>query len=124
MELPHHDGAGNPLKQAVHELVLRRLLLDEAQRLGVQGGSDDDRIEALFAREVRVPRADDAACRTFYAQRPQLFRSGALVEARHILFQVTPEAPLELLRTTAQAVLDALKLAPERFGELAAQYSN
>ncbi|MCX7291153.1 MAG: peptidylprolyl isomerase, partial [Janthinobacterium sp.] len=46
-ELPHHDGAGNPLKQAVHELVLRRLLLDEAQRLGVQGGSDDDRIEAL-----------------------------------------------------------------------------
>ena len=37
---------------------------------------------------------------------------------------MTPEAPLELLRTTAQAVLDALKLAPERFGELAAQYSN
>lgn len=123
-ELPHHGSAGNPLKQAVHELVLRRLLLDEAQRLGVQGASDDDRIEALFAQEVRVPPADDAACRTFYAQRPQLFRSGALVEARHILFQVTPEAPLELLRATAQAVLDALKLAPERFGELAAQYSN
>lgn len=123
-ELPHHDSAGNPLKQAVHELVLRRLLLDEAQRLGVQGDSEDDRIEALFAQEVRVPAADDAACRIFYAQRPQLFSSGALVEARHILFQVTPEAPLELLRATAQAVLDALKLAPERFGELAAQYSN
>ncbi|MDN9015567.1 peptidylprolyl isomerase, partial [Staphylococcus aureus] len=28
------------------------------------------------------------------------------------------------LRATAQAVLDALKLAPERFGEMAAQYSN
>ncbi|MGK5030219.1 peptidylprolyl isomerase [Janthinobacterium sp. DSP2-3-3] len=124
LELPHHERAGNPLKQAVHELVLRRLLLGEAERLGVQGGSDDDRIEALFAQEVRVPPADDEACRTFYAQRPQLFRSGALVEARHILFQVTPEAPLELLRTTAQAVLDALKLAPERFAELAAQYSN
>ncbi|MCL6484817.1 MAG: peptidylprolyl isomerase, partial [Janthinobacterium lividum] len=104
-ELPHHDSAGNPLKQAVHELVLRRLLQDEAERLGVQGGSIDDRIEALFAQEVRVPAADDAACRSFYAQRPQLFRSGTLVEARHILFQVTPEAPLALLRTTAQAVL-------------------
>jgi hypothetical protein len=61
-------GAGNPLS-AVHEVVLRRLLLDEAQRLGVQGGSDDDRIEALFAQEVRVPQADDAACRTLRSAR-------------------------------------------------------
>ena len=89
-ELAHHQGAGNPLKQAVHELVLRRLLLDEARRLGLAAASDDELVEALFAQEVKVPVADDAACRTFYAQRPQLFRSGALVEARHILFQVTP----------------------------------
>ena len=123
-ELAHHQGAGNPLKQAVQELVLRRLLLDEARRLGLSAASDDDLVEALFAQEVKVPVADDAACRTFYAQRPQLFRSGALVEARHILFQVTPEAPLDLLRTTAQAVLDALKAAPVRFTELAGQYSN
>ncbi len=123
-ELAHHQSAGNPLKQAVHELVLRRLLLDEARRLGLAAASDDELVEALFAQEIKVPLADDEACRTFYAQRPQLFRSGALVEARHILFQVTREAPLELLRTTAQAVLDALKAAPERFAELAGQYSN
>ena len=123
-ELAHHQGAGNPLKQAVHEVVLRRLLVDEAHRLGLAAGNDDELVEALLAQEVHVPLADDAACRTFYAQRPALFRSGALVEARHILFQVTPEAPLELLRTTAQAVLDALKAAPERFAELAGQYSN
>ena len=123
-ELTHHQGAGNPLKQAVQELVLRRLLLDEARRLGLAAASDDDLVEALLAQEVKVPVADDAACRTFHAQRPELFRSGVLVEARHILFQVTPEAPLDLLRTTAQAVLDALKLAPERFAELADQYSN
>ena len=123
-ELTHHQGAGNPLKQAVQELVLRRLLLDEARRLGLAAASDDDLVEALLVQEVKVPVADDAACRTFHAQRPELFRSGVLVEARHILFQVTPEAPLDLLRTTAQAVLDALKLAPERFAELADQYSN
>ena len=123
-ELAHHQGAGNPLKQAVHEVVLRRLLVDEAHRLGLAAGNDDELVEALLAQEVHVPLADDAACRTFYAQRPALFRSGALVEARHILFQVTPEAPLELLRTTGQAVLDALKAAPERFAELARQYSN
>ena len=90
----------------------------------MSAASDDELVEALFAQEVKVPVADDAACRTFYAQRPQLFRSGALVEVRQILFQVTPEAPFELLRTTAQAVLDALKLAPGRFAQLAGQYSN
>ena len=39
-----------------------------------------------------------------------------------------PAPPLRIgvmaFRTTAQAVLDALKAAPERFAELAGQYSN
>jgi peptidyl-prolyl cis-trans isomerase C len=100
-EIGHHKGADNPLREAVHEVVLRQVLLQEARRLGVEGDSDDDRIEALFVREVTVPQADDAACRRFYQSQPERFRSGDLVEARHILFQVTPAAPLELLRQTA-----------------------
>eukprot|EP01030_Chromulinospumella_sphaerica_P029029 gene29029-29426_t len=53
-ELPHHQHAANPLKQAVHEVVLRQLLLQEAARLGVGAGlegqslGEDDLIEALF----------------------------------------------------------------------------
>ncbi|MGE5652307.1 MAG: peptidylprolyl isomerase [Bacillota bacterium] len=123
-ELSHHRKAGNPLKEAVHELVLRTLLLQEAERLGVAGEDDDARIEALFAREVRVPEADEAACDTFYRNRPELFSSGEMVEARHILFQVTPTVPLDLLRETGEAVLAALRAHPERFEELAKQYSN
>ncbi|QDZ27999.1 peptidylprolyl isomerase [Noviherbaspirillum sp. UKPF54] len=123
-ELSHHQKAGNPLKEAVHELVLRTLLLQEAERLGVAGEDDDARIEALFAREVRVPEADEAACDTFYRNRPELFSSGEMVEARHILFQVTPTVPLDLLRETGEAVLAALRAHPERFEELAKQYSN
>ncbi len=123
-ELPHHQKAGNPLKETVHELVLRTLLLQEADRLGIAGADEDERIEALFAQEVRVPEADDAACETFYRNRPELFTSGEMVEARHILFQVTPNAPLDLLRETGEAVLAELKLHPERFEELAKQYSN
>ena len=59
-EIAHHQRAENPLRQAVHEVVLRQVLLQEARRLGVEGASDDDRIEALFAREVTVPQADEA----------------------------------------------------------------
>ncbi len=123
-ELAFHQQAANPLKQSVQELVLRRVLLDEAARLDIGGADEDARIEALFAREVKVPVADLDACTTFYRNQPRRFTSGALVEARHILFQVTASAPLELLRETGQAVLDALRAAPERFEELARQYSN
>lgn len=123
-ELPHHQQASNPLKQTVHELVLRTVLLQEADRLAIQGEDDDTRIESLFAREVRVPQADDAACETYYRNQPQRFTNGDMVEARHILFQVTPTVPLELLRETGEAVLAELRAHPEKFEELARQYSN
>lgn len=127
-ELPHHKQAANPLKQALHEVVLRTVLLQEADRLQIPAdegdNADDARIEALFAQEIRVPDADDAACATFYRNQPQRFTNGELVEARHILFQVTPSVPLELLRETGEAVLAELRVHPERFAELAKEYSN
>ena len=123
-ELPYHQEAGNPLKEAVHELVLRTLLLQQADELGMTGGDDEARIEALLALQVKVPKADEAACMTWYRNNAQRYTSGEMVEARHILFQVTPGAPLELLRATGEAVLEELQAHPERFGELAAQYSN
>jgi peptidyl-prolyl cis-trans isomerase C len=123
-ELAHHQQAANPLKQAVHELVLRSLLSQEAQRLGMAGADDDERIEALLAQEVRVPQVDDAACQTYYRNQAPRFSSGDMVEARHILLQVTPSAPLELLRETGEAMLAELHAHPERFAELAQQYSN
>ncbi len=120
-ELPYHRQAAKPLKQAVNELVLRTLLLQEAAQLGIEGdGEDDDaRVAALFDREIHVPVADRSACETYYRNHPQRFVSGELVEARHILFQVTPNVSLELLRETAEAVLDELRARPERFAELA-----
>lgn len=123
-ELPHHQQADNPLKEAVHEVLLRTLLLQEAGRLAIEGEDEDARIEALLAQEVRVPEADEAACLQYYRNHAQRFTSGEMLEARHILFQVTSTVPLELVRETAEAVLDALKAEPARFEELARQYSN
>jgi peptidyl-prolyl cis-trans isomerase C len=123
-ELQHHQDADNPLKRAVHELVLRTVLLQQADILGIAGGDDDHRIEALLALQVQVPKADDAACQTWYRNNAARYTNGELVEARHILFQVTPAASLELLRATGEAVLEELKLHPDRFAELAGEYSN
>ena len=123
-ELPHHQQAPNPVKQAVNELILRTVLLQEADRLGITAEDDDARVEALFTQEVRVPQADEATCATFYRNQPALFSNGEMIEARHILFQVTPTVPLELLRETGEAVLAELRAQPDRFAELAKEYSN
>lgn len=123
-ELPHHQQAPHPVKQAVNELILRTLLLQEADRLEIVAEDDDARVEALFAQEVRVPEADEASCATFYRNQPALFSNGEMVEARHILFQVTPSVTLELLRDTGEAILAELRIHPDRFDALAQEYSN
>ncbi len=123
-ELQHHQQAANPLKQAVHELVLRSVLLQQADQLGIAGVDGEARIATLLAQQVRIPQPDEAACTIYYRNNAARYTNGELVEARHILFQVTAAAPLELLRATGEAVLEELQLHPQRFGELAAQYSN
>lgn len=122
-ELAYHQGADNPLKQAAQELVLRTVLLQEAEALGISG-DDEQRIEALLASQVRVPQADQEACLRYYNNNPARYTNGDMVEARHILLQVTADAPLELLRATGDALLEALQAEPGRFAALAAQYSN
>lgn len=122
-ELAHHQDADNPLKQAAQELVLRTVLLQQADKLGIVG-DEDERIDMLLALQVQVPEADEQACLRYYHNNAAQYTNGDLVEARHILLQVTPNAPLELLRGTGEALLEALQAQPERFAELAAQYSN
>ena len=84
-ELKHHQDADNPLKRAVHELVLRTVLLQQADILGISADDDEQRIEALLAFQVKVPKADEAACETWYRNNQARYTSGELVEARHIL---------------------------------------
>lgn len=123
-ELAFHSGAANPLKQAVEELVLRTVALQEARRLGLSAPDEDALVEALFTQEVKVPELDDAACQTWYRNHSARFTSGEMVEARHILFQVTDAVSLDMLRGTGEGMLAELRAHPERFDELAREYSN
>src|SRR5690606_39793984 len=49
-ELPHHADADNPQRRAMTALVLRRVLLDEAQRLGLAAEDEDAAIDAQIGR--------------------------------------------------------------------------
>ncbi|WP_241053066.1 peptidylprolyl isomerase [Achromobacter xylosoxidans] len=123
-ELPLHADAPNPMRAATTALVLRRVLLDEAARQGLDPASEDDAIGALLARHAPAPEADEAACRRYYQANPQRFIVGELIEADHILFQVTPGVNLDMLRAHASAVLADLLADPSAFAEVARRQSN
>ncbi|WP_028453606.1 peptidylprolyl isomerase [Chitinilyticum aquatile] len=122
-EIAHHQDAADPRDAATQNLIVRELLLQRANELGVPAGEDDQRIGQLFDQELSITPADEAACREFYDHNPESFKRGEQVEASHILF--TPEEGLagSLVRAKAEGVLEELKLNPHRFGELAREHS-
>ncbi|MDO1529441.1 peptidylprolyl isomerase [Fulvimonas sp. R45] len=109
---------------AVHELLRQRArelgLLDE----GADAAAGSEAIEQLLAREVRVPEPTPEECRRWYDAHPERYRSGERVHARHILFQVTPGTPVPAIRAVAEAMLQELRLQPERFEARAREKSN
>lgn len=113
-----------PELAAVHELLRQR-----AHELGhlPDGASDADTeraIERTLAEDVPVPEPTDEECRRWYDANPRSFRSGDLVYARHILFQVTPGAPVPAIRGIAEAMLHEIQANPALFAERAREHSN
>ncbi len=134
-ELPHHANAPVPVKAAVEALVVREVLLQAARNklateLAASQAAVDDAliedalIERLIELEVTSPLPTDAECETYYRKNLDQFRSGDLAEASHILFQVTPNVPLEALRIKAEEILQETLAHPEQFADLARTYSN
>jgi peptidyl-prolyl cis-trans isomerase C len=114
-------------RKAAEALVVRELLLQRARRLMVEGGdeSEEARIQALIARDVKTPRADVETCRRYYRTHLGRFRSPDLIEARHILFAASPDdaESVAAARAKAQNAIDLLKQRPDRFAELARELS-
>lgn len=130
-EARFHQEAASPDEAARCALAIRELLLQRACAVGLAEASerfDDARgeeiIERLLEREVPVPEPSEDECRRFYDAHRARFRSGDIAEAAHILFAVTPNAPLEAIRTQAEALLRQLGTSPGRFEEFAKRFSN
>jgi peptidyl-prolyl cis-trans isomerase C len=120
------DAAAWPTPQlaAVHELLRQR-----AQELGFiadgAGEADTERaIERALSEEVAVPDPTAEECERWYEANKQRFRSGDLVFARHILFQVTPGSPVPAVRGVAESMLQELKADPDLFEARAREHSN
>jgi peptidyl-prolyl cis-trans isomerase C len=81
-------------------------------------------IERLLEQEVKTPSPTEEECRRYYQAHRDAFRAGALVLARHILFQITAGTSVSQVRGKAEETLGELIRHPERFAELAHTLSN
>jgi peptidyl-prolyl cis-trans isomerase C len=109
--------------------IVRDLLSCRARTLGLlpddsEDAAVDDAIEQLLDREVQTPEPTDEECRRFYTTHPERFTSGELAFVRHILFAVTPAAPLDAIRAKAEETLRQLHREPGMFEDFATRWSN
>ena len=137
-ETQHHPAAKpiEAMKAAAAALAVRELLLQEARRLAIpaepasdgEGRRETDEeamIRALVEREVTTPQADDTACRRYYEQNRQRFRTAALYEARHILLAAAAsDKPARAeAAEVARILITQLETAPDSFAALAEAHS-
>lgn len=132
-ELQYHpaDSYALALEAACRALIVRQLLLQRADALGIEARCEDGetpeeaRIRQLLEEEVQVPEADEDACRTWYAANPGRLLGPWRLQLRHVLLACAPDdlEGRETARKQAAELLDELRGHPERFVDLARRFS-
>jgi peptidyl-prolyl cis-trans isomerase C len=124
------------LQSAARALVIRQLLLAEANRLAIRSTpkSQDGRTEtdeealirALFEQEVATPEPDEETCRRYYAQNRARFRTATIYQASHILIAAdrSDAAAFRAAKEKAMEIAAQLQAHPGRFDDLAASHSD
>ncbi len=138
-EIQYHPAASpaESWQRAAEALVLRTILLEEAEREGIVSEAlTDDKgrremqeeaaIRALIEHAVHVPTPTGDELRRYYLANAAKFRAPELFEARHILVSARADSPpeYEAARNKAEALAAMLVADPRRFGELARAHSD
>jgi peptidyl-prolyl cis-trans isomerase C len=118
------SGLASPQAAAVRELLRQRAVAEGLAASEVPGDEADAAIERLLEKEIATPEPGEEECRRYYDAHPAEFTSGELAFARHILFQVTPGAPVPAIRAKAELTLAELAKDYSRFEPLARELSN
>ncbi|HEX5372034.1 MAG TPA: peptidylprolyl isomerase [Aquabacterium sp.] len=97
---------------------------DPAPQDGVISEAAAEAIDTWLDRHLKVPEPDEASCRRHFAAHASQYAIGERVQARHILFAVTPGVDVKALRLRAEQALLDVRSEPRRFGEVAQLLSN
>ncbi|MBI1834819.1 MAG: peptidylprolyl isomerase [Burkholderiales bacterium] len=128
-EMDRARAAGHPEGEqlrdsAVQELILRKLMLDQAAKAGISAESNDETIGRLLEQEVKFTPADEAACRSFYDENQTSFQQGEMAAASHILFTAGEGLAASLVKAKAEGILADLQKNPSAFAAMAREHSS
>lgn len=97
---------------------------DPAPEDGVITEAAAEAIDRYLLEQVKVPEPDEASCRRYHAAHASQYAIGERVQARHILFAVTPGVDVQALRLRAEQALLDVRADPKRFADTARELSN
>jgi peptidyl-prolyl cis-trans isomerase C len=133
-EMQYHPAgsAEEAHERAALALVVREVLRQEAARTGIAGATDaealadDGAIEALLAREIALPVADDETCRRYYEANRRRFRTQDGYLADHILVAVPPgdREGREAAKARAAEWIRRITADPAAMAALAGRFSD
>lgn len=125
-EMQHHpaDSADGARDGAVRALVVRELLRQRAQMLGLDG-DDEAAVATLLEQELPIPEPDEADCRRYFDAHRERFGEPARLSVRHILLAAAPDDAegRDAGYRQGSALIDELAEHPERFTDLARRHS-
>jgi peptidyl-prolyl cis-trans isomerase C len=126
-EMQYHPAATPDAaqKEAAVALVVRELMLQRADSLGLDRHADDV-LEQLIRQDVTLPEPDASTCLRYFEANRGRFRSPTLYEARHILIAAAPDDSNErdAARAKAEQLIACLQKRPDAFADLAATHSD
>lgn len=128
LEMQHHpaEEAVEAWHQAAKSLVIRELLLQQANRLNLGNiDNEEDRIACVLEQELDVPDLNEQDCERFYAANPGRFRSPTIMAVSHILLAAAPDDVQERMsqEEVGRQLLSSLLDGRAQFAQLAKQYS-
>lgn len=134
-EMQHHRAARpqDARADAARALVVQALVRLEIERLGLAGQispegaetHEEAAIRILLDQEVPVPDLGEADCRRYFEANRERMCTPPRARLRHILLAAPPADPHVRFRARerGEELIQALKLEPARFAELARMHS-
>ncbi|NKB52237.1 MAG: peptidylprolyl isomerase [Rhizobiaceae bacterium] len=127
---------GKALRAAAQALVVKQLLLQQANELGLVATpelddegrpetEEDALIRMVIDAEMTVPTATDKECLRYYNNNKHRFSSDDIYQARHILLIASPKdtEARQKAKAQAQSLTEVLTDEPERFEQMAREMS-
>lgn len=131
-EMQYHpaDSQRDAMLKATEALIIGELVRQRAGQLGLaladntDANTEEQLVEQLLQRELKLPKATDRECGNYYRSNPARFRGSPKIRLQHILIAAAPDDDMQRIEARTQAEKIAMELqAGADFANLALRYS-